>query len=153
MNNKNKGFSLVELMVTISIIAILSAIAIPMYSNYTTRTKIVTALTASHNIKNDVSEIIIIRGTAVGVGMDSGSTTLFNGSTVPTSSGSSLAYTTSIADGVITIAITVPVTGDIILTPTYTAGAGSMVWACSGKGSGTGSPLVGSQIPSPCSFT
>jgi len=152
MNNKNKGFSLVELMVVIAIIAILAAVAVPMYSNYTTRAKIGTALTAIGGVKNDVSERIMNLGTATGVGMDSGSTTLFNGSVVPTSTGTSLAYTTSIANGIITIAITVPVTGNIILTPDYVAGAGSMTWTCSGTGT-AGNPMTGAQIPSPCSFT
>lgn len=37
MNNSQKGYTLVELMVTIAIVAILAAIAIPQYRNYTQR--------------------------------------------------------------------------------------------------------------------
>ena len=40
---KNKGFSILELMLVIAIIAIIVAIAIPMYSNYQVRAKLSSA--------------------------------------------------------------------------------------------------------------
>lgn len=39
MNNKNKGFTLVELMIVIAIIGILASIGVPHYHQYTKRAK------------------------------------------------------------------------------------------------------------------
>jgi len=43
---KNQGFTLIELMVTVAIVAILAAIAVPMYTDYITRAQLVPGHTA-----------------------------------------------------------------------------------------------------------
>lgn len=52
-----KGLTLVELMIVITVISILSAIAVPAYQNYIARSQISEALTFASNYKNQVSNI------------------------------------------------------------------------------------------------
>ena len=126
--NAQKGFTLIELMIVIAIIGILAAIAIPAYTDYTTRARVSEAVTTASSMKATVSENIVSAG----------------GTSIPTSgncSGVSLIGTsnatknvaTSACDdtnGVILVTTTtaaksVPLT----LTPTYTGDAVS--WVCS----------------------
>ncbi|AJI46762.1 prepilin-type N-terminal cleavage/methylation domain-containing protein [Francisella philomiragia] len=145
-----KGFSLVELMVVIAIIAILAAVAIPMYSNYTTRAKIGTVLSAVGGVKSEIAEQIMNQGNTTNVS-SSGST--FNGSTLPSSSGASLAYTTAVANGTITMTLTTPVSGNIVLEPNYDPANGAMTWTCTGSAGNGNNAMTASQLPSPCDFT
>jgi type IV pilus assembly protein PilA len=66
LGNKS-GFTLIELMIVIAIIAILMSYAIPAYRDYTVRSKAGEALNLSAAIKSTVSEIWVSTGDLAGV--------------------------------------------------------------------------------------
>lgn len=51
MNNKQQGFTLIELMIVVAIIGILAAIALPAYNNYTDKAKFSEAVMALAPVK------------------------------------------------------------------------------------------------------
>lgn len=55
MNNQ-KGFTLIELMIVVAIIAILAAIAIPQYNDYTARAQLTEAFTLASGMKTPIAE-------------------------------------------------------------------------------------------------
>lgn len=64
MNNfKQKGFTLIELMIVVAIIAILAAIAIPAYQDYTKRTRVAEAISLIMRTKVAVTEYFSTEGT------------------------------------------------------------------------------------------
>lgn len=54
--NAEKGFSLIELMVTVSIIAVLAALALPAYQDYSVRARVSEAIVSLGAQKNAVME-------------------------------------------------------------------------------------------------
>ncbi|AIT09295.1 type IV pili fiber building block protein [Candidatus Francisella endociliophora] len=125
-----KGFSLVELMVVIAIIAILAAVAIPMYSNYTTRAKLGSELAKLGGVKMEVAEQISNSNTSVG--------STPSGITAPSSipSGASVD-----ADGTIKLPVdsVVGSDADIIMSPSVVSGA--ITWTCDVSGSSVSSSV------------
>ena len=54
--NKQKGFTLIELMIVVAIVGILAAIAIPAYQDYTIRARVTEGLSLASSAKVTVAE-------------------------------------------------------------------------------------------------
>ena len=60
---KQQGFTLIELMIVVAIIAILAAIALPAYQDYVARSQVSEAMTLSSGAKTAVTEYYADKGT------------------------------------------------------------------------------------------
>ncbi len=55
---KQKGFTLIELMIVVAIIAILAAVAVPAYTDYMKRSKVAEAVSLMAGLKTPIEEYI-----------------------------------------------------------------------------------------------
>jgi type IV pilus assembly protein PilA len=62
INTKQKGFTLIELMIVISIVGILAAVALPAYRDYTVRARITEPLALLGEAKTGMTEYYIANG-------------------------------------------------------------------------------------------
>lgn len=107
---RQKGFTLIELMIVVAIVGILAAIAIPAYQDYIVRARVTEGLSLASAAKTVVSE------------------------NASTGTGLNLGYTAPTATAVVTSVAVAAATG--VITVTYTALARSIVLTLTPRSAG-----------------
>jgi type IV pilus assembly protein PilA len=130
--NKQKGFTLIELMIVVAIVGILAAIAIPAYQDYTVRARVTEGLSLASAAKTTVSENAMSGSPSLAAGWQPpGQTPNVSNVAVNSTNGQiTITYTSLAGGGTLTLTPTLASSGAALAANTIPSDA--IEWDCGG---------------------